>query len=109
MAIVTYFSDNELKDYSQVKNKIINELLQEVRQFDNRLHMRETLYPVEKNFFRADSPQEYRYSIYNVNGCEAQILNFPVPHTDTKFRSGYTAAQTITYLYGLINGYNIKK
>lgn len=109
MGIYTYFNEAEFEKYSKVTNKTINELFQEVRQFDDRLHIREILYSEEKHFFRPDSPEETRYSLYSVNGCEAQILNFPIPHTDTKFRSGYSAAQTITYLYGLINGYNKKQ
>lgn len=109
MGIFTYFNETELENYTQVTNETINELFQEVRQFDDTLHIKEISYPVEKYFFRPDSPKETRYSLYSVNGCEAQILNFPIPHTDTKFRSGYSAAQTITYLYGLINGYNKKQ
>lgn len=109
MPIFTYFTEIELEKYKQVTNETINELFQEVRQFDNRLHIKEIAYPVEKHFFRPDSPAETRYNIYCVNGCEAQILNFPVPHTDTKFRNGYCAAQTITYLFGLLNGHDKKQ
>lgn len=105
--IVTYFSENELDGLKQVTNPTINELLQELRQKDDRLYLREIVYAEEKNLFRGTAPKEYRYIIYNVNGAEAQIMNFPVPNTDHKFRSGYSSAQTITYLYGLINGISL--
>lgn len=109
MAIITFISEEEAQKYTKVQEKDLNELLQEVRLFDDKLHIKECVYPEYRKFFRKISPYEVRYVLYSINGTEAQILNFPISKKDNEFnRSGYSYSQTITYLYGLINGQNKK-
>lgn len=102
--ITTWLTDNDLKEYSQVKDKELNELFQEIRQItNNKFYIQETSWKDNPPFWRKAKPSIAYYTLYAVAGWDAQVINFPQNHS-WSINTGVTKAFIMTFFYGLLSG-----
>lgn len=102
MPVTTYLSHQERESWKQVKDKELNELLQEMRQIDKGWLIETRLF-VNKRFFKTETFE--RYSLYCDFGIEAQIINFP-PNTSeaSSINTVVSRDMIMSYLLGYLAG-----
>lgn len=105
MAICTYLTDWEIKNFTTVKDKDLNELFQEVRTiFNGKYYIQEREYTV-KGWFKK-TKTETLYSLYKETFLpEVQQINFYVGN-ESSINTYVSKALLMATFYGLINGYN---
>lgn len=102
--ITTWLNDNDLVEYSKVKDPELNELFQEIRQITNKkFYLQETLWRDNPPFWRKAKPPITVYTLYAVNGWDAQVINFHQDH-DWSINTGVSKAFIMAFFYGLLAG-----
>jgi hypothetical protein len=104
--ITTWISEHEGKQYSQVQDKDLNELFQEVRQtFNNTYLLQESCYDTRgfwARLFRKPKQIFTTYTLYAGSGIDYQVINFCQDHSWSN--TSVTKSYIMTYFFGLING-----
>lgn len=101
MAITTWLTDHERDEWKTVKDKDVNEVLQEVLQKVNpELRMFENEVEVSRGWFRKPTIKKL-YTIYNSLGHpDYQVLNF---YTDrSSINTSIPKEVVLAYLYGML-------
>lgn len=102
--ISTWLNDNDLKEYSRVNDAELNELFQEIRQItDNKFYIQETVWKDNPPFWRKAKPSVTYYSLYAVQGWDAQVINFAQDHS-WSINTGVTKSYIMAFFYGLLAG-----
>jgi len=112
--MTTFLYDHELRDFTSVQDKELNELFQEVREkFDNKYLIHERVFTTKKWFRKPISKTVYTlYNLLNKMG-EVQVINFASDETKNSRNSmNYYVPKSyiMTYFYGVLTGikYRIK-
>jgi len=109
--MTTFLYDHELRDFTSVQDKELNELFQEVREkFDNKYLIHERVFTTKKWLRKPISKTVYTlYNLLNKAG-EVQVINFA--SDDSQYSMNYYVPKSyiMTYFYGVLTGikYRIK-
>lgn len=105
MAMCTYLNDLEFVKFSEVEDKELNEIFQEVRvKFSNEYFIQEHLF-IEKRWMKKPIEKRF-YTLYKLLITpEVQVINF---HSDgpSSINTGVTKSLLMATFFGLLNGYN---
>lgn len=106
MGMYTYITDQDIERWSKVKDKDLNELLQEVRAIDSRYMIYEHLV-ITKRWLKKEQ-HSMLYSLRVRDGYQARVINFA---QDRKWSINelVTKSYIMTYMYGLLTGLNLFK
>lgn len=107
--ITTWLSDAEIKAYSSVTDKELNDLFQEIRQKSrNKFLLQEVLWSDRPPFWQtARAPITY-YSLYALNGMEAQVINFALDH-EWSINTSVRKSHIMAFFYGILAGLQLKE
>jgi hypothetical protein len=106
--ICTFLSESEIKRYSQVSDKGLNTLFQEVREnFDNRYLLREITVKKKRGFFTSwfkEVKDETHYELYaHLDSIEVQVINFCIDW-EYSINTVVPKSYIMAYFYGLLTG-----
>lgn len=113
MPICTFYDkfelENYLEDFYLKEDKYTGDLLRDVRKIDPDIYViRREIEIVKRAFFTLKKEINVSYEVIhkldNSNLC--QIMNF---HNCEGLKFNYDLDTICAYLYGIINGYNIKR
>lgn len=101
MAITTWITDEEKKDFKEVDDSELNELFQEIRAIDKRFLIQTSIGGIPKKFLgiRYSWVPVTLYTLYIDNGHECQVFNFAPPSTFSFFTS-VTKDVIMNFFYG---------
>lgn len=99
----SYYDERELEKAKTVSDKELNELLQEVRNRDDRYYLQEEKHTIKKWF--KDPVEIVRYTLLlNLGGSECQIINFCQDH-EWSINGSVSKSYIHTLFCGYLNGY----
>lgn len=102
----TYINDQDIKQWSSVEDKEINDLFQDARKLEPRLLIYTWHAMTIKRWFKKPKPWTL-YSIRVSDGSyQAHVLNFPSDVSKSSINTYLTKAQIMIYLYGFLNASN---
>lgn len=102
--MVSYYYESELEDAKKVSDKELNQLLQEIREKDDRYYLIERKYNIKKGWFKKPT-EEIRYTLlFNICGSECQIVNFCQDH-EWSINGKVSKSYIYTLFFGWLNGY----
>lgn len=103
----TYITDQDIERWSKATDKDINDILQQVRAVDDRWMIYEYTI-IKRRWFKKDT----LLTLYSIrvkqSSHEARIINFAQDH-EWSINELVTKSYILTYLYGLLNGFNLSK
>lgn len=105
--IATWINDEEKKAFSQVDDKELNELFQEVRKEFDKFLIQTTRYDhrtwwdkLTGNYMKTGKV----YTLYvMLNNFDAQVVNFPQSHK-WSINTSVDKSYIMTFFFGLLNG-----
>jgi len=100
----SYYNSNELERAKTVKDKELNELLQDVRAKDDRYYLQERTWMVKRGWFKKPVKKTGYSLLFNVGGIECQIINF---YQDHQWSINGTVSKSYihTLFCGWLNGF----
>lgn len=103
MAICTWLTESEIKNYTTVKDKELNELFQEVRRdFENEFFISE-MEVITRRWFKKPVHETF-YTLYKATGLpEVQVINFYVDGASS-INTGVKKELVMALFYGMLNG-----
>lgn len=103
----TYITDQDIDHWSKSTDADINDLLQKVKAIDDRWMIYEYTI-IKKRWFRKDT----RVVLYSIrvreHSHEARIINFAQEH-EWSINELVNKSYMLTYLHGLLTGFNLSK
>ena len=103
MPACTYLTDEEVKRYSSVSDKELDELLQELRAVDDSWAIQETT-AIKKGFWKNTEVKHYTL-YYKVQHPEWQVINLATPNGGSVFHYELNSREFImNYIMGVLNG-----
>ena len=104
MGLYTYISDNEIKKWRKVKDEHINTLLQEALEIDKTLMISSHNFLFKKRWFKKNIYKN-TYTVYHEQiGKKGQRFY----EAREQMSASGEKRVVLAYLYGIINGFNIK-
>jgi hypothetical protein len=107
MSIHTFLNDQERANWAKVADKDVNDLLQELRLNDTNIYVSERVSEIRR-WFRKPLIIK-RYEMYIDSNYDAQIINFCPESGRSSINTSVTKQLMITYMLGILHGYNKQK
>lgn len=102
--IVSYYNKNELEAVKKVSDKELNELLQEIRQKDDRYYLIEKKISISNGWFKKPTEKIGYTLLFNTHSSECQIVNFYQEH-GLSINNTVSKSYIYTFFLGWLNGY----
>ena len=102
--MVSYYNESELEAAKKVSDKELNELLQEIREKDDRYYLIERKFTIKNGWFKKPTEKIGYTLLFNAYSCECQIVNFCQDH-EWSINGTVSKSYIHTLFCGWLNGY----
>lgn len=102
--MVSYYNESELEAAKKVSDKELNELLQEIREKDDRYYLIERKFTIKNGWFKKHTEKIGYTLLFNTHSCECQIVNFCQDH-ELSINGTVSKSYIYTLFCGWLNGY----
>jgi hypothetical protein len=102
----SYYDSNELEMAKKVKDKELNELLQDVRAKDDRYYLQERTWLEKRGLFKKSVEKTGYTLLLNISGTECQVINFCQDH-EWSINPNVSKSYIHALFCGWLNGFKI--